>query len=46
MILNLMISALSGKRVVKDEVILFSACTIEALVELVLYIILTDPAMK
>lgn len=46
MTLNLMISALSGKRFVKNEVRLLSACIMEALLELVVLAILSDPAMK
>lgn len=46
MTLNLIISALSGKRFVKNEVRLLSACIMEALLELVVLAILSDPAMK
>ena len=46
MTLNLIISALSGKRFVKNELRLFSACIIEALLELVVLAILSDPTMK
>lgn len=46
MTLNLIISALSGKRFVKNELKLLSACIIEALLELVVLAILSDPSMK
>lgn len=46
MTLNLMLSGLSGKRFVKNEMRLFSACIMEALLELVVLAILSDPAMK